>query len=123
MMKRLSIYLFLLFTLAGSVQAFAQKKPYLTDPEEIEALAKSTLDEMMSADGSLMKFAQKEEIKGTYTYDIAIWNKGQVSTVRPVSRDGEIESQNRIKDVLMGVKFPVKLPKNQNYKFQYEFKF
>lgn len=110
-----------LFCLAVGLKSYAQKKEYLTDPEVIEQKAVETLDNLLQEGNSLHKYCVKNEIQGSYVYDIVIWNKGQVATVKSVSREGEIKYQNLLKDYLKELRFPMKLPKNQQYKFRYTF--
>ncbi len=104
-----------------SISAYAQKKPYLSDKDEIIALAKQTLDEGLEAEGFILKYVEKHELKGKYTFDITVFNKGEVSTVRAIDREGEVKMQNELKDFIKSIRFPMKLPKNQSYKFQYVF--
>jgi hypothetical protein len=38
-------------------------------------------------------------------------------------KDGNIPSQNRLKDEVLALQFSFKMPKNKDYKFNYIFKF
>lgn len=111
----------LIFILALTVGVAAQKKEYLSDPEIIEQKAKESLDNHVATNNNFQKYISKNDISGTYVYDIVIWNKGEVASVNAISREGEIKSQNLLKDYLKEFRFPLKLPKNQQYKFRYTF--
>jgi len=102
--------------------AQAQKKPYYTEQEQIIEAAYIALDNEMKS-GELLEWAAEKNIKGTYTFDMTIRHKGEVSTIMAVAREGEISHQNALKNYLKEIKFPFKMPKNKSYKFKYEFKF
>ena len=101
----------------------AQKKTYYTEQEQIIEAAYNALDQEMK-EGEILEWAKDQELKGAYTFDLAIRGKGEVVTVRAINREGgDIPSQNKLKDYLKTIRFPFKMPKNRSYKFQYEFKF
>ena len=69
-------------------------------------------------------FGQKYHITGEYTLQLTIRNKGQVVSVFVADKkDGNIPSQNSLKDKIMDFQFGFKMPKNKDYKFSYTFKF
>ena len=111
-------FLFLLIATAAQ----AQKKPHLSDKETIIEYAYLELDESMKS-GEFYEWGQETGIKGEFTFDITIREKGEVSTVFAVDRKGEVKDQNRLKDAIRDYKFNFKMPKNKAYKFQYTFQF
>ncbi len=120
-MKTLQIIL--LFLAPISLQA---QKPQLI--EQKEAVIKQTTAElefaMASPEGALYKFGLKNNISGEYTLNLTIRNKGQVVSVFVADKkDGNIPSQNALKDKIMDFQFNFKMPKNKDYKFSYTFKF
>lgn len=116
------ISLGLLFSLSlFAFNAKGQKKFYENEEEVIEA-AYLALENSIK-EGDFDKFIEKYEIKGSFTFDITIKGKGEVASLMAVDREGEVMDQNRLKDYLMGYRFPFKMPKHKSYKFQYQFKF
>lgn len=105
--------------------SFAQKPVLLEDKDTIIERANAELDwAMVSPDGRIYLHMLKNPIKGEYTYDISIWEKGTVSSIFAVgNNNGTIESQNRLKDFLMTFKFNFKMPKGKIYKFRHTFVF
>jgi hypothetical protein len=108
-----------------SVALRAEKPVLLELKEEVIKQANAELDQAMaSPEGSLYKFGQKNHIKGEYTLQLTIRNKGQVVSVFVADKkDGNIPSQNSLKDQLLNFQFSFKMPKNKDYKFSYTFKF
>jgi len=115
-----------LFFLVGILNpTMAQKKPYYNTQDQVVEAALLHLNSEMNS-GSLHEWAAEQSMEGTYTLSITIGGKkGEVLTVRPVSRsdDGEIMQQNAIKDYVKVMRFPFKMPKDKSYQFEYEFKF
>jgi hypothetical protein len=120
-MKKFLILIFIITCLS----AFAQKLELIEDKDKVIERAKLELGEAMrSPEGSIYKFAQEKAIKGEYTFDITVHEKGIVATVFVVgNKDGNIQSQNRLKDFIYVFKFNFKMPKGKSYKFQYVFTF
>lgn len=117
--------LFILFILISGITLKAQKPELIESKEEVIKQATLELDQAMTPpEGALYKFGQKYHITGEYTLDITIRNKGQVVSVFVADKkDGNIPSQNSLKDKVMDFKFSFKMPKNKDYKFSYIFKF
>lgn len=115
----------LIATLLISFQLSAQKGEQLEIKEEVIKQACAELDQAMTPpEGELYKFGQKYKITGEYTLDITIRNKGEVVSVFiSDKKNGNIPSQNSLKDKVMDFKFSFKMPKNKDYKFSYIFKF
>lgn len=116
----------LILILMVSVTALKAQKPELIEPkDEVIKQATFELDQAMTPpEGALYKFGQKYHITGEYTLDITVRNKGDVVSVFVSDKkDGNIPSQNSLKDKVMDFKFSFKMPKNKDYKFSYIFKF
>jgi len=126
-MKNLFLtFLFLLTVLFFiSISLHAQKPELIELKEEVIKQANLELDNAMTPpEGTLSKFGQKYKISGEYTLQLTIRNKGQVVSVFVADKkDGNIPSQNALKDKLMDFQFNFKMPKNKDYKFSYTFKF
>jgi len=114
----------LLILVSGTVLK-AQKPELIESKDEVIKQATLELDQAMSSpEGSLYKFGQKYHITGEYTMDITIRNKGEVVSVFVADKkDGNIPSQNSLKDKILDFQFSFKMPKNKDYKFDYTFKF
>jgi hypothetical protein len=117
--------LFILFILISGTTLKAQKPELLEMKEDVIKHASLELDQAMSSpEGSLYKFGQKYHITGEYTMLLTMRNKGQVVSVFVEDKkDGNIPSQNRLKDRLLDFQFSFKMPKNKDYKLSYTFKF
>lgn len=104
---------------------YAQKTELLEMTDEVVKQASLELEQAMSSpEGSLYKFGQKHHITGEYTLLLTLRNKGQVVSVYVEDKkDGNIPSQNSLKDKLLDFQFSFKMPKNKDYKFSYTFKF
>lgn len=118
-----TIFTSVLLFVALAIQA--QKTELLELTEDVVKQASLELEQAMSSpEGSLYKFAQKYHISGEYTMQLTLRNKGQVVSVFVQDKkDGNIASQNRLKDKLLDFQFSFKMPKNKDYKFSYTFKF
>lgn len=103
----------------------AQKTELLELTEDVVKQASLELEQAMnSPEGLLYKFRQKYHIAGEYTMLLTLRNKGQVVSVFVQDKkDGNIDSQNRLKDKLLDFQFSFKMPKNKDYKLSYTFKF
>lgn len=120
-----TITVIFLVLLASVSFAQKKKKPFFSDKEEITQAAVTELDSLMKGpEGELFLFAKENNIRGEYTFDITIKNKGHVSSVFVAGNvGGDIPSQNSLKDKILEHKFFFKTPKNKSFKFQYIFKF
>jgi len=117
--------LLLLVLLLISTALKAQKPEMIELKEEVIKQATEELDQALTApDGSLYKFAKKAKLAGEYTMQLTLRNKGQVVSVFVQDKkDGNIQSQNSLKDKLLDFQFTFKMPKNKDYKLSYTFKF
>lgn len=120
-MKRI-IFVLIMF---NAIAIHAHKPNLFQTSVEVVREATAELDQAVSSpEGSLYKFAQKYHISGEYTMQLTLQNKGQVVSVFVQDKkDGNIDSQNRLKDRLLDFQFSFKMPKNKDYKLSYTFKF
>jgi len=126
MKSLLATFLFLLLVLLLISAVLKAQKPELIElKEEVVRQATEELNQALTApDGSLYKFAQKVKLSGEYTMQLTLRNKGQVVSVFVQDKkDGNIQSQNSLKDKLLDFQFSFKMPKNKDYKLSYIFKF
>lgn len=121
-MKKLIL---LLLGFVMSISLLAQKKVLIEDDDKIISAAISELDSAMQApEGYFYLVGQKFTIKGAYTFDITIQEKGMAVSVFAVKNDkGTIDGQNTLKDYLRSYIFNFKMPKGKRYKFQYTFNY
>lgn len=121
-MKNILITILLLITV---FRLQAENRPLLETKEEILQQASRDLDQAMTGpEGGLYKFGLKNHIKGSYTLQLTIRDKGEIVSVFVVSQqDGNIASQNKLKDAVFDYRLSFKMPKNKDYKFNYTFKF
>ena len=122
-MKKTLIILLVMTSLAG----FSQKKKKLlieSKAEVIEAAKKELDFAMQSPEGEIFLFVREQGIKGEYTFDISIHEKGKTASVFCDSREGgSIAMQNKLKDFIKEFQYYFKMPKGKKYKFTYVFKF
>ena len=118
-------FLLTFIILALGICSYSQKKQLIEDKDSIHGRAIAELELAQAPpEGSIYLFVHENSIKGEYTYDITIREKGDVATVYSVgNNNGTIESQNKLKDFLITVEFNFKMPKGKYYKFRYTFKF
>lgn len=109
----------------NTISSFAQKKILIEDSDAIIEAATRELDSAMQGpEGTLYLFAQNTPIRGVYTLDISIREKGQVSSLYIVGNEGgSIEFQNKLRSFMMDYIFHFKMPKGKIYKFRYTFHF
>ncbi len=121
-MKQLLLLLIAMLSLSGTLHA--QKKYRLIESkDEILLQATRELDSAMQApNGKLYRFCQKNNIKGEYTMQLSLRNKGSVVSVYVADKkNADIPSQNKLKDELLKFRFGFKMPKNKDYKLSYYF--
>ena len=119
------IILLTAFIVLSALGVQAQNRVLIEDKDEIIKQATLELDNAMTGpEGSLFKAGQKNSITGEYNLQLTIRDKGQVVSVFVADKkDGNIPSQNRLKDEVLALQFSFKMPKNKDYKFNYIFKF
>lgn len=113
------------FLIVMSLWVHAENRPLLESREEIISQAKLELEKAMTPpEGELYQLGQKYNIKGTYNLQLTIRDKGNVVSVFVAEQhEGNIASQNRLKDAVFAFRLSFKMPKNKDYKFNYTFKF
>jgi len=121
-MKKISL---LILLISLGMTSFSQKKELIEDKDLIIERANAELDLAMAPpEGSIYQYTLKNPIKGEYTFDISIWEKGVVTSIFVVeSKNGTIDAQNRFKSFLMSYVFNFKMPRGKSYKFRHTFVF
>lgn len=111
-----------ILSLVITFSASAQKKELLTDPGTIEMRVIDELDAHQLSD-DWAKWYKKNPVKGMFAFDITIWNKGEVVSIRALGRSGEatVPDQNALKNHVKQLKFHFKVPKGKRYKVSYNF--
>jgi hypothetical protein len=117
-----TLFAFLIFAMLNTT---AQKPEIIELKEDVVKQATLEIDQALTPpEGALYKFGQKYKITGEYTLQLTLRNKGQVVSVFVADKkDGNIPSQNSLKDKMLDFQFSFKMPKNKDYKFSYTFKF
>lgn len=118
-------YVTTLLLIVFSLSLTAQKKQLIESQEEVQKLASADFKKSMSApDGELFLFGKENNIKGTYVFKVTLGDKGKVTSIFVLSRNGgTIAMQNKVKDAVMETRFSFKLPKNKDYSLEYKFIF
>ena len=100
----------------------AQKKELLTDPGAIEMRVVDDLNAHQQTE-DWAKWLEDNPVQGMFAFDITIWNKGEVVSIRALGRsDGaSVEDQNALKNYVKQFKFNFKVPKGKRYKATYNF--
>jgi hypothetical protein len=109
-----------------ALNLLAQKKPLIDSHEKIAEAAVKELDLAMTGpEGSFYLLGLEYGLKGEYTYEITIREKGEVASVLVKNNlGGTIAEQGIIKDYLhKKFTFSFKMPKGKRYKFDYTFKY
>jgi len=114
------IYLFVFYVLISS-SVFAQKKPVLTDEEQVIEMVTTEMDETFKEDDFLKKKNKKfKDVSGTMVVDISVIQNGKVSTFFKVDSDiKNIDFINFMSEYILNHKFKFKLQKQQRYKIRY----
>lgn len=116
----LKIYLYIFF-ISISTSVFAQKKPVLTDEEQVIEMVTKEIDEMFKNEDFLKKKNKKfSEVSGTMVIDISVIQNGKVATFFKVDSDiKNIDFINFMSEYILEHKFKFKLQKQQRYKIRY----
>ena len=111
-----------LVSLMLTMSLCAQKKELLTDPGTIEMRVVEELDRYQQSE-DWAKWLEKNPLTGMFAFDITIWNKGEVVSIRALGRSegAEVSHQNALKNYIKGFKFDFKVPKGKRYKVTYNF--
>lgn len=114
------IYLIVAFVLISS-SVLAQKKPVLTDEEQVTEMVTAEIDETFKNEDFLKKKNKKfSDVSGTMVVDISVIQNGKVSTFFKVDSDiMNIDFINFMSEYILNHKFKFKLQKQQRYKIRY----
>ncbi len=117
-------YLTALFLMLSMISSSAQTE-LLIQPEEVIEEASKQLEASMQTEGIIKSWATEKAITGTYEYELTIGKSARIVSVRILSsKEGNIPSQNAVKDFLMDkFRFEMKIPKDKKYKLNYTFSF
>ncbi len=115
----LAFGLCLLFSLFA-LNAQAQKKPVLTDEEQVQEAVSKEIDELFKSADFLKKKNKKfSAVKGYIVVDMAVVQNGKVSSFFKVDSDiKDIDFIEYLSDLVLKQKFAFKLPKQQRYKIR-----
>lgn len=115
----LTAFLFaVLSTAFFSTQAKAQKRPVLTEEEQVQEAVTQEIEALFKNPDFLKKKNKKfSAVKGYIVVDMAIVQNGKVSSFFKVDSDiKDIDFIEYLTDLVMKEKFAFKLPKQQRYK-------
>ncbi|RXR20489.1 hypothetical protein EQG63_00735 [Flavobacterium amnicola] len=114
------IYMLVFFSLI-STSVFAQKKPVLTDEEQVAEMVTKEIDETFKGADFVKKKNKKFSIVfGTMVVDISVIQNGKVATFFKVDSDiKNIDFINFMSEYILNHKFKFKLQKQQRYKIRY----
>lgn len=103
-----------------SFQANAQKRPVLTEEEQVQEAVTKEIDELFKSSDFLKKKNKKfNEVKGYVVVDMAVVQNGKVSSFFKVDSDiKNIDFIEYVSDLVLKQKFEFKLPKQQRYKIR-----
>lgn len=102
--------------LSNTVQA--QKRPVLTEEEQVQEAVTSEIEALFKSEDFLKKKNKKfSAVKGYIVVDMAIVQNGKISSFFKVDSDiKNIDFIEYLTDLVMKEKFAFKLPKQQRYK-------
>jgi len=119
--KKSCFFFVLFFVFAGiSFSAQAQKRPVLSDEEQVEEAVTNEVNVLMKSPDFLKKKNKKfPDVKGYIVVDIAVVQNGKLSSFFKVDSDiKNIDFIEFLSDLLLKQKFEFKLPKQQRYKIR-----
>jgi len=101
-----------------SLQSFAQKRPVLTEEEQVQEAVTKEVDAIIKSEDFLKRKNKKfKEVEGYIIVDIAVVQNGKLSSFFKVDSDiKNIDFIEYVSDLLLKQKFDFKLPKQQRYK-------
>lgn len=107
----------LLFSLALACAASSHaQRAELNTQADVEKHVHDALS-AEKAHGKLAELAAALGLRGSFTFDLTVGDRGEVETVFPVeSTIEDVEARNRLKDHLKRMRFDLKLPKNKHFK-------
>ena len=103
-----------------SLNSFAQKRPVLTEEEQVQEAVTKEVDALIKSEDFVKKKNKKfKEVKGYIVVDIAVVQNGKLSSFFKVDSDiKNIDFIEYVSDLLLKQKFDFKLPKQQRYKIR-----
>ena len=112
----------LLLSIIVCTCATAQKKELIEDSATILVRADEALAASMRPGGELYEAVAKEHLTGTYAIQVSFRDKGDICSVFVVTAEnGNINSQNRFKDLVLQGRMPFKMPKGRQYQVTHTF--
>lgn len=101
-----------------STAAQAQKRPVLTEEEQVHEAVTQEIEALFKSSDFLKKKNKKySAVKGYIVVDMAVVQNGKVSSFFKVDSDiKDIDFIEYLTDLVMKEKFAFKLPKQQRYK-------
>ncbi|MFT3884281.1 MAG: hypothetical protein QM724_02270 [Flavobacteriales bacterium] len=114
-MKHLRATILIMAAALSALPLLAQR-PELNTQADVEERVKSAL-EADKAQGKLAELALELGLRGSFTFDLTVGDRGEAETVFPVeSTIEDIPARNRLKDHLKSLRFDFKLPKGKRFK-------
>jgi len=109
-----------LVSISFSLQSFAQKRPVLTEEEQVQEAVTKEVDAVIKSEDFVKRKNKKfKEVKGYIVVDIAVVQNGKLSSFFKVDSDiKNIDFIEYVSDLLLKQKFDFKLPKQQRYKIR-----
>lgn len=116
----LTFVLCLLISISFSIDSFAQKRPVLTEEEQVQEAVTKEVDELIKSPDFIKKKNKKYDgVKGYIVVDISVVQNGKLSSFFKVDTDiKNIDFIEYVSDLLLKQKFEFKLPKQQRYKIR-----
>jgi hypothetical protein len=104
----------------SSQSLFAQKRPVLTEEEQVQEAVTKEVEELFKSPDFLKKKNKKfSTVKGYIVTDIAVVQNGKLSSFFKVDSDiKNIDFLEFLSDTVLDHKFAFKLPKQQRYKIR-----
>ncbi|MEJ5993694.1 hypothetical protein WG904_04610 [Pedobacter sp. Du54] len=107
-------------SISFSLKSFAQKRPVLTEEEQVQEAVTKEVDAIIKSDDFIKKKNKKfKDVKGYIVVDIGVVQNGKLSSFFKVDSDiKNIDFIEYVSDLLLKQKFEFKLPKQQRYKIR-----
>lgn len=116
----IALVLCLFIGLCFSSTAKAQKRPVLTEEEQVQEAVTKEIEALFKNPDFLKKKNKKfNAVKGYIVVDMAVVQNGKVSSFFKVDSDiKDIDFIEYVSDLVLKEKFAFKLPKQQRYKIR-----
>lgn len=116
----LAVGLCFFISISFSFKSFAQKRPVLTEEEQVQEAVTNEVDALIKGEDFIKKKNKKfKDVKGYIVVDIAVVQNGKLSSFFKVDSDiKNIDFIEYVSDLLLKQKFDFKLPKQQRYKIR-----